>query len=122
MQEAASQRKEVMRGLTDVLWQLKRNNPAEKLEARLTMSELEKMKDAIERQKAAEEALAGAAKIHAAELKKAQDEARECKQRAYLAEAANKTLQRRLDASTPLGGGVGAAPPALVDQSRPVAG
>ena len=56
------------------------------------MSELEKMKDAIERQKAAE-ALAGAAKIHAAELKKAQDEARECKQQAYLAEAANERFR-----------------------------
>ena len=75
LQEAASQRKEVMRGFTDVLWQLKRNI-RRRLEARLTMSELEKMKDAIERQKAAE-VLVGAAKIHAAELKKAQDEARE---------------------------------------------
>ena len=49
LQEAAAQRKEVMRGISDVLWQLKRNNPDERLEARPTMAELEKMKDAVER-------------------------------------------------------------------------
>ena len=112
VQEATSQRKEVMRGLTDVLWQLKRSNPDEKLEARATYAELAKMKDAVERQEAAEAALSAAASLHGSEMKKATDQAKEMKQRAYLAEAAVKTLQRRLDAATPLGGGVGAAKPA----------
>ena len=109
LHEAASQRKEVLRGLSDVLWQLKRANPGESLEAKPTAMELEKAKAAIERQQAAEAALAAAAKSHAASLKEATDEAKSMKQRAYVAEAAVKSLQRRLEAAEGGGGGAAAA-------------
>ena len=92
-----------------MLWQLKRANPGESLEAKPTAMELEKAKAAIERQQAAEAALAAAAKSHAASLKEATDEAKSMKQRAYVAEAAVKSLQRRLEAAEGGGGGGAAA-------------
>ena len=105
--EAKSQRKEGQRVLSDILWQLRRRNPGEDLEAKATANELARLAEAIERQQAAETALQEVATSHARELSAAKKEAEQSKNRAFVAEAAVKSLQRRLDAAN--GSGTSAA-------------
>ena len=101
--EAAAQRREVQRGVSDLLWQLRRRNPDEPLEPQPAAAELQAAAVAAERQAAAEVALRQAAVEHASALAEAKDAARSHKQRAFAAEVAVRSLQRRLDAGTSKG-------------------